>query len=91
MKRVPIDATPPFDFWPYFEAIPESDFEKHDCSERKVDNARTDSKGSFQHVLISSSTPNVFMVIVLRLQSGVVHGHRLFDLNREYGLSLHAD
>lgn len=90
MARVPLDAAPPFDFWPYFEAIPESDFEGHDCSEGKVENAWTDAPGNFQHVLVSSSTPNVFMVIVLQLHSGVVHGHRLLDLNHEYGLSLSA-
>lgn len=91
MVRVPMDAAPPFDFWTYFDSIPESDFEGHDCSEGSVDNAWTDATNHFQHVLISSKTTNVFMVIVLDLHSGMVHGHRLLDLNLEYSLSLHGD
>lgn len=91
MARVSLDATPSFDFWCYFEAIPESDFEGHDCSEGRVENAWIDATGRFQQMLFNSSKPNVFMVIVLHIQSGTVHGHRLLDLNREYGLSLNGD
>jgi hypothetical protein len=51
-----------------------------------VKNAWTDATGNFQHLLVSSSTANTFMVIVLDLVEGNVHGHHLLDLNREYGL-----
>jgi hypothetical protein len=33
------DEGSPFDFWPYFEAIPASDFEGHDCSAGVVEYA----------------------------------------------------
>jgi len=41
----------------------------------------------FDHVLVNSEDRNVFMVVVLDREAGKVHGHRLLDLNREYGLS----
>ncbi len=88
MIRVGVDDAPPFDFWPYFEAIPPSDFEGHDCSEGAVSWAWNNASGTFQHVLVSIEDKNVFMVRVLDLRARSVFGHRLLDLNREYGLSL---
>lgn len=86
MQRVPRDASPPFDFWDYFGAIPEEDFQGCDCSAACVENAWTDATGNFQHVLVSSKSSNIFIVMVLDLVAGEVHGHHLLDLNREYGL-----
>ncbi|WP_165228334.1 hypothetical protein [Aquisphaera insulae] len=77
---------PPFDFWPYFDAIPIADFEGHDCSAGIVDNVWRMSPGPYEHVLVNSEDRNVFMVLVLDGELRVVHGHRLMDLNREYGL-----
>jgi hypothetical protein len=85
-ERVGADEPPPFDFWPYFEAIPTGDFEGHDCSAGVVEYVWRMAPGSFEHVLVRSEQPNVFMVIVLDRQRQVVYGHRLLDLNREYGL-----
>jgi hypothetical protein len=85
-QRVGADERPLFDFWPYFGSIPESDFEGHDCSAGRVEYAWRMLPGRFEHVLVSSEDRNVFMVLVLDLPAGVVYGHRLLDLNREYGL-----
>jgi hypothetical protein len=38
-------------------------------------------------VLINTEDRNIFMVLVLDQEAGAVHGHRLLDLNREYGLN----
>lgn len=86
MRREPLHAEPPFDFWDYFDAIPEEDFGGHDCSEGAVDFAYTTSDGRFSHVIVSSTTKNVFMVIVLDLHASTVHGHRLLDFGAEYSL-----
>ena len=88
MIRVGGNDVPPFDFWTYFEAIPPADFEGHDCSEGVVSWAWNNASHTFQHVLVSSVDKNVFMVLVLDLRARGVWGHRLLDLNREYGLSL---
>ena len=86
MQAVSMDAVPPLDFWPYFQSIPIQDFESFDCSAERVENAWRDSTGKFEHVLINSQDKNVFMVIVIDCVSGTVFGHRLLNLNREYGL-----
>jgi hypothetical protein len=80
------DEAPPFDFWPYFETIPASDFAGHDCSAGSVEYAWRMSPSPFEHVLINAEDRNVFMVIVLDREAGTVYGHRLLDLNREYSL-----
>lgn len=86
MRRVDLKAGPPFPFWGYFDAIRVDDFEGHDCSAGSVAYAWNDSTDSFQHVLIDTEEKNVFMVIVLDLRNASVVGHRLLDLNHEYGL-----
>lgn len=86
MKRMPSTAQPPLVFWDYFDAIPTEDFEGHDCSEGSLDNVWQDPSESFQHVLVNSKDKNVFMVIVLDVANSRVLGHRLLNLNREYGL-----
>lgn len=84
--QVGADEPPPFDFWTYFESIPVSDFEGHDCSAGRVDYAWRMPPGPYLHVLVSSEDRNIFMVLVLDCQANAVHGHRLLDLNSEYGL-----
>src|SRR5689334_21210313 len=85
-ERVGSDEPPPFDFWPYFEAIPAQDFEGHDCSAGRVEYVYHMAPTRFEHVLVNSEDRNVFMVVVLDREACEVHGHRLLDLNREYGL-----
>src|SRR5260221_13435464 len=79
------DEPAPFDFWTYFDAIPLTDFEGHDCSAGEVLVSREPS-GRYEHVLVKSEDRNVFMVLVLDLTHQEVKGHRLLDLNQEYGL-----
>jgi hypothetical protein len=86
MKRLASDAAPSFEFWDYFESIPELDFEGHDCSAGLVTYVWEHPSGRFQHVLVNSEDKNVFMVLILDIPGRKVSGHRLLDLNREYGL-----
>ena len=86
MKRLPQDADAPFAFWDYFEAIPSADFEGHVCSAGTVTYVWQHPIEHFQHVLVDSEDQNVFMVLVLDVAGHSVLGHRLLDLNREYGL-----
>jgi hypothetical protein len=87
MVRVPAEEQPSIDFWPYFESISQRDFEGHDCSSGQVEYAWRDSSGRFEHVLVDSEDRNVFMLLVLDRLERTVYGHRLLDLNREYGLT----
>lgn len=86
MSRAGEGEQPPFDFWPDFDAIPSSDFEGHDCSGGEVEAVYRDPSGRFEHVLVRSDDRNVFMVLVLDRPALAAYGHRLLDLNREYGL-----
>lgn len=86
MKQLSTDDEMPFQFWDYFDAIPSADFQEHDCSAGSVTYAWKTSTGAFQHVLVNSEDKNVFMVLVLDVANRCVLGHRLLDLNREYGL-----
>lgn len=87
MRRMATDAAPPFEFWDYFESIPESDFDGHDCSSGAVTYVWEHPTGRFQHVLVNSEDKNIFMVLVLDIPNHTVLGHRLLDLKREYGLT----
>ena len=86
MKQLSEADAPPVDFWPYFETIPGSDFKGHDCSDGVVKIVYRDATEKFEHVLVESEDKNIFMVIVLDRENTRVHGHRLLDLNEEYGL-----
>lgn len=86
MQRVPIHADAPCDFWPYFDQIPVEEFEGHDCSGASVTYAWNDPSMRFQHVLVNSEDDDVFMVLVIDLGRRAVFGHRILNLNREYGL-----
>jgi hypothetical protein len=99
MDRRPIAVdpgeAPPFDFWPYFSTIPPADFGGHDFSAGAVPYAWRMPDSGFQHVLVGSQTPNVFLVLVLNVAGRSVAGHHLLsvaghhllDLNQLYGLA----
>ncbi|MDG6110075.1 hypothetical protein Daura_31815 [Dactylosporangium aurantiacum] len=78
---------PPFDFWPYFSAIPPADFGGHDFTAGAVPYAWRMPDSGYEHVLVGSATPNVFLVLVLNVAGQSVVGHHLLDLNRLYGLT----
>jgi hypothetical protein len=88
MDRVKINEEPPFDFWSYVEEIPAEDYTGYDCSEGRVEWVWRSKDMRFEHVLISAADDeNVFMTVVLDRKESVVIGHRLLDLNVEYGIS----
>ena len=41
----------------------------------------------FDHVLVMTMTKNIFLTVVIDLAHASIYGHRLLDLNQEYGLS----
>jgi hypothetical protein len=63
--RVGPDESPPFDSWPYFDAIPHEDFGGFDFSADEVAYAWSMPSGYHQHVLIRCETPDVSLVLVL--------------------------
>jgi hypothetical protein len=86
MIRIDPEGSPPCDIWSYFDRIPEKDFERHDCSEGTITNIWENGPGTFQHILVNTEDPDIFMVVVVELSSASVMGHHLLDLKKEYGL-----
>ena len=87
MERVRGKVAPPFDFWPYFDAIPVEDFEGYDCSAGQVTYVYQHPGGRYEHVLVDAADRDVFMVLVLDRQAREVIGHRLLNLPVLYGLT----
>ena len=85
MRRLPSEAAPPFDFGPYVDEIPASDFAGYEC-QGDVTYVWEDDSATSQHVLLDSQDENVFMAVILDVRAKVVAGHRLLDLNDVYGL-----
>lgn len=77
---------PPFDFWPYFDSMPRSEWQGHDFSEGRVSDAYVMPGGRWEHVLVGCDDRNVKLVLVLDRERGEVEGHYLLDLNQVYGL-----
>jgi hypothetical protein len=78
--RIGPDDEPPFDFWPYFDQVPESDLAGHDFSDGNVTYAWHMPLRNLQHVLVNCEKPNVFLVLVLDLSTETVYGHYLLDI-----------
>ena len=87
MQNVTAMATNVIDIWPYVRAVPLQDLEGHAVYDQYVEYVYRTGDGRFDHVQVMTRTKNVYLVIVVDLQADDIHGHYLFDLNREYGLS----
>ena len=87
MHNVTATATTIIDIWPYVDSIPPADLEDHSVYDRFVQAVYRNDDGSFDHVLVMTKTKNVYLVIVVDLARDSIFGHRLLDLNREYGLA----
>ena len=75
----------PFDFWPYVNALPVTELDGYDFSRAQVDCAFRNPAGTRRHVQVNSEDKNVFLILVLNLRTEEVVGHRLMNLNAQYG------
>jgi|SRR6516225_9142445 hypothetical protein len=87
MHNVTETATDVLDIWPYVESVPAVDLEGHSIDDRFVEVVYRSDDNCFDHVLVMTRTKNVYLVVVVDLAHDSIYGHRLLDLNREYGLS----
>lgn len=86
MSEVRATATDVLDVWPYVRSVPPADLEGHSIYDPFVDGVYRTEDGRFDHVLVMTRTGNVYLVFLIDLADDSFHGHRLLDLNREYGL-----
>lgn len=74
------------DIWQYCDLIPEADFAGFSIADRNVEMVSRTPDRKYDHVLIPTETPNVFLVIIVDLSTQLVFGHHLLNLNQKYGL-----
>ncbi len=88
MRDVSEDSDPVTDIWSYVRAIPP--LELRDLTHRTEEVAYVYRSGDdqFDHVLIPTIAPNIYLVIVVSRAAAAVYGHHLLDLNQKYGLSV---
>jgi hypothetical protein len=87
MQTVTETATGVMDIWPYVDFVPAADLEGHVIFDRFIEVVYRCDDDSFDHILVMTRTKNVYLAVVVDLAHGSIHGHRLLDLSREYGLS----
>ena len=76
------------DIWPYVAMIQESvGLPQQALDGHWVEYVYRSQFGHYDHVLIPVGRHNVFLVIVADRVHGSVYGHRVLDLNAEYGLT----
>lgn len=85
MANVTQTAEAVTDIWPYVNALIDAEYPKHETGSWDVTTVYESNNG-FQHVLIATDIENVLVAIIIDREAGRVIGHRLLNLNREYGL-----
>ena len=86
MRNVTETATDVLNIWPYVEAIPIAHLSDHSICGEFVESVYRSDDDHFDHVLVATGTKNVYLVVVVDLIEDAILGHRLLDLNQEYGV-----
>ena len=79
-------ATDVLDIWSYVRSIPASDLAGHAIVDGAVECVYRNEKDCLDHVGVVTTTPNVFLVVVVDLKGDLIWGHHVLDLNEKYGL-----
>ena len=79
MRQLGPEARPPFDFWPYYESIPEEHFGGYGHRKAEVAAVYSDTAQTVIHILIEGDTENMFMILVLDPVKRDVTGHILLN------------
>jgi hypothetical protein len=75
------------DIWAYVRRVQSSvELSQHSIDEELVESVYRSQNNKYDHVLVSQGRKNVFLVIVVDKEHRTIYGHRLLDLNAEYGL-----
>jgi hypothetical protein len=75
------------DIWPYVAAVPAADLVGETIRPEQVDSVYRSADGRWDHVMVSTDTQNVHLVVVVDLVNDCVYGHHLLDLNAKYGVT----
>ena len=83
------DAGGDLDIWPYVDALDPKTYGVEQFLD--VDRVYQDARGRYDQILIETDRPDIFLVVVVDVRVNTILGHRLLDLNVEYGLIPGAD
>jgi hypothetical protein len=85
MRDVSAEAKNVVDIWPYVDLLDPQSLGVSEIGD--VAYVYRDVKGRFGHVLAATDRHNVFVAVIVDLVGSAVLGHRLLDMNREYGIT----
>lgn len=87
MRDVITEAEDVLDIWAYVAPVPSADLAGHAVQHDCVEHVYRMLDDRFDHVMVTTFTKNVYLVIVGDLIGEIIFGHHLLDLNAAYGLS----
>lgn len=78
----------PVDIWNYVKLLTDSQIVPRIVVENElVERIYRNDLKTFDHILLPTEKPNVYLTIVVDLENKKVYGHQVLDLNKEYGLA----
>lgn len=75
------------DIWPYAEEALAQEVPDVSVDDADVDYVYLSGDGNYHHVGIWYGEPNIYLVVIVNLADASIYGHRILDLNEEYGFS----
>lgn len=80
-------AEPAVDIWPYVQLLTkEGVVLDYVYENRLVEIVYGSNENKFHHVLLPTDTENIFIVLIVDLQTQNIKGHFRLNLNNEYGI-----
>lgn len=86
MTKVEEPTPLPAGFWEYVRVIPDDDFDGFRHPGQEIFDGWRDPTGRWDHVLLDTRDPNVFMVVLIDRSTVSIHGHHPLNLRAHYGL-----
>ena len=77
----------PIDIWSYVEELTENQIVNRIVYEKElVEKVYRNDLKTFDHILLPTEKQNVLLTIVVDLEKKKIFGHKILDLNKEYGI-----
>ena len=84
MRNVTDTAEATTDIWPYIDQL--NPPMEGVANVGEVAHVYRDGSNRYDHVMLETDKPDVFLVVIVDLSAGEVLGHHVLDLKIEYGL-----
>ena len=88
MTDVTQTAEPVVDIWNYVEELVKQKLVDNYVYENNlVETVYRNDTSTFDHILLPTNDPNIFITLVVDLTNKTISGHSKLDLNQKYGLT----